>query len=558
MRFSCLPFLCLSLAVSSVQAASMSPAEYLRLHLEAQAKVAAGDRAAALPLLERMHAATPDDGALKLELARALYAAGRSEEAMPLLLESMDAGFANEARSAYALARVTAAAGDTAAALSWLERAMDAGMEDVADMKRDESFEALRGNPRFREMAGIAPAGIADRVAGWNHDLDFYVRECQRQHASPDRPAFSEDFLRAVDELRGKVASLTDAAVATELQRVTATWLADGHSAVYPIPTERVQFSGMLPVTFYEFADGWYVVGADPPHAELIGMRVEKIGNQSADGLMDVMRGIVSHDNEQGIRWIGPLYLRSTDLLVAMGCIESPASAELTLSDPSGTSRVVTLEPAPPRELHEKLGAPPDRDAPPWLARNAENYWYRTMPELDAAYIQFNQVRHAEDGPSIEALAREVRDALREHGAHNLIIDVRHNNGGNNFLHWPITRLVMWHGMENEGNRTFVITSRTTFSAAQNFINFLEREAQPIFVGEPSASRPNFTGESNRVELPWSGLQMSISSRWWQDSYPGDDRPYIPVAMPVDLTFEDWWSGRDPVMDALHEFLGKD
>ena len=102
---------------------------------------------------------------------------------------------------------------------------------------------------------------------------------------------------------------------------------------------------------------------------------------------------------------------------------------------------------------------------------------------------------------------------------------------------------------------TFVITGRRTFSACQNLTNYLDRVTRAVFVGEPAGSRPNFTGEDTNVLLPWSGLALSISSRWWQDSYPGDQRPYVPVAMPVAYTAADWRQGRDPVLAAPQEYF---
>jgi hypothetical protein len=100
-----------------------------------------------------------------------------------------------------------------------------------------------------------------------------------------------------------------------------------------------------------------------------------------------------------------------------------------------------------------------------------------------------------------------------------------------------------------------VITARDTFSAAQNLLNRLERWTSPVVVGEPSSSRPNFVGEDTELELPWSGVFGSISSRYWQDSDPGDDRPWIAPAIPIALTAADYLAGRDPVLEALQRIL---
>ena len=96
-----------------------------------------------------------------------------------------------------------------------------------------------------------------------------------------------------------------------------------------------------------------------------------------------------------------------------------------------------------------------------------------------------------------------------------------------------------------------VIIGRNTFSAAQNLINAIEMWTHAVFVGEPSSSRPNSVGEETSVRLPWSGLQLSISSRFFQDSAPTDHRPWIPVEIPVELSSADYFANRDPALEAI-------
>jgi len=129
-----------------------------------------------------------------------------------------------------------------------------------------------------------------------------------------------------------------------------------------------------------------------------------------------------------------------------------------------------------------------------------------------------------------------------------VIIDVRHNNGGNNRLLAPLIATLAAFERARPGNRMFVLTSRSTFSAAQNFINRLEHAAHPVFAGEPSRSSPNFTGEDNDVLLPYSGLHVSISNRYWQDSDPNDTRPWIEPQLPAPLSAGAYFANQDPVL----------
>ncbi|MEQ8860384.1 MAG: hypothetical protein RIC56_17225 [Pseudomonadales bacterium] len=548
----------MALAVPAGAAEAPSgPADYLSLKLEADARWRAGDVAGAVPLYQTLVTADPQDGGMMFRLARGLHELGRTAGALPFALQALERGFADEEATALVMAQAMAQSGDRDAALAWLERALAAPLEDRPALKTDEAFAALRDDARFRRLAGFAPADLDDRVAGWRYDLEFFADEARRLHAAPDRRAWSEAFAAAVAGLAARVPELDDVAVAVELQRIVAGQLADGHSRIRSAPTQRVPFPGLLPLEFYFFSDGLFVIGAGEAHADLIGRRVQAIGGRPLDDVLADLAPYVSRDNDQGLLWLGPVYLRSPAFLRAMGYADALDRVAITLDMPEGP-RTVELAPEPAERANASLRPPPEGAPPRWLARVAENYWFEPLPELDAVYVQFNQVRDAQDGPSIAEFAGLVRNAIEQAGAANLIIDVRHNSGGNNFLHWPLTRLVAWHGLAGADRRSFVITGRNTFSACQDFVNFLDRGTNAVFVGEVSSSRPNFVGEDTSVALPWSGIRLSISSRWWQDSYPADQRPYVPLSMPVALSSSDWLAGRDPVLDALSDFLTSD
>lgn len=149
------------------------------------------------------------------------------------------------------------------------------------------------------------------------------------------------------------------------------------------------------------------------------------------------------------------------------------------------------------------------------------------------------------------AVRRLVRRVLVRSDASVLVVDVRHNNGGNNSLVRPLIRTLVWWEMQDPGHRVFVVTGRGTFSAAQNFINRVERMTNATFVGEPSSSSPNFVGEETNLTLPWSRVRGSISTQYWQDSNPDDTRPFIWPAVPVGMTSRDYFEGRDPALEAI-------
>ena len=191
---------------------------------------------------------------------------------------------------------------------------------------------------------------------------------------------------------------------------------------------------------------------------------------------------------------------------------------------------------------------------PRYLSAVDTNYWLEPLPEHGALYFQFNQVRDDPD-ESIARFAERLAEDLKRPGVNTLIVDVRHNNGGNNTLLRPLLRALMGFELASANNRIYVLVGRNTFSAAQNFINRVERWTDAVFVGESSSSSPNFVGEDHEIVLPFSRLRGSISTRYWQDSDPGDERPWIAPDVPVELTAADYFANVDPLLDAVLQRL---
>lgn len=412
-------------------------------------------------------------------------------------------------------------------------------------------------------LAGAAAAFIgnqssdtADRVAGWRRDLDHLVSEARRQHAGPARPAHGRAFAAAAAELSRRIPELSDRRVAVEFQQLLAM-LHDGHSLVYPMPSARMRFD-MLPVDVYLFEDGLFVIEGTGPARELIGSRIEKFGPRTTEEVLGAMAPFVSRDNDVGLKAFASLYPIVPAFLEAWGATGDPDRVALSVVDRTGATRAVTLAAGPARRVRRRLVPPPGSSEPPlYLQEMNRIYLTRALSGHGALYFRFNEVADAPDG-TLATWASRLRDDLASAGAKRLIVDVRHNFGGNNRLLEPMLATIAGFAA-SPGRRVYVLTSRTTFSAAQNFITRLERRLpSAVFAGEPSMSRPNFTGEDNPVTLPFSGLTISISNRHWQDSEAADARPWIAPHLPVSLSSGDWLANRDPVLDAVLAAIEKD
>lgn len=538
-------------------------ADYYTMYERATSLYAAGRYEDAEPVLADLVARNPGDASVWYRLGRSRELLDRSSEAIEAYRTALDLGYRYRPWVTYRVARLFAELTQTDSAVVWLERALERGYDNRPGLADDPSFELLHDDPAFARIVGGPPDRPLTRNEGWRFDLDFLAAEARRLHGvhgGPEQPAFSAHFDSAVNALSERVPELSNDRIVVELRRLMAL-LGDGHTGIYgPGPDTPLRFEEeSLPVLFYQFEDGVHIVNAVGDAERWIGARVLAFGPRSTADVLRDLSDYVHQDNPMTPTWLGVhFYLGSTAVLQVLGATDDLSQVTLTVRDRQGKEHRVTLD-GGGYEFPRKLRAPPkSTDRPPLYLRDVDRfYWLYPVPKAKAVYWQFNQVRDMDGGPSLAAFADSLRAMLVRTDAENLIVDVRHNNGGNNGLLAPLVRTMVWWEQDAPGRRIFVITGRNTFSAAQNFINRVERWTDAIFVGEPSSSRPNFSGEETNLELPFSRVRGSISTHYWQDSDPDDRRRWIAPQMPVVLSSVDYFGNYDPAMAAILQIVGE-
>jgi hypothetical protein len=396
------------------------------------------------------------------------------------------------------------------------------------------------------------PVGLSaqDRVAGWSGDLKVFLDALASQHYVLRRGPLPDSIRAAADHYRKEVGTWSDDRALAELMRI-AQMAGDGHTYVLPFSAAHVT-SHYLPLRFYQFSDGMFVIDADPAHERWIGARVDAVAGVPAERITSLMRPYIPRDNDAG----GMLFAVAT-LIRFQGFIEAIAnrslrdSVPLTLTvQPSNrpTVQQFPLVPAPALRGMPKLMAPRtvSSPAPLWLRNVATTFWMEQLRDT-VLYVQFNQVQNTPTESLAQAAARLGRTIDARH-PRLLIVDARHNNGGNLMLLDPLIDVL--RRFTAARGRLVVISGRHTFSAAQVFLARAEHEAHAEIAGEPSASKPNFVGEENPVMLPYSAAMASVSDQY-HESIPGDTRPWIEPRPKVVLSSADYFANRDPVLEAV-------
>src|SRR5207245_10437958 len=88
-------------------------------------------------------------------------------------------------------------------------------------------------------------------------------------------------FENAVSNLNERIPSLAGPQIIVEMARIVAM-VGDGHSNIATTRDPQIGFR-TYPIKLYFFKDGLFVRAATREHAAIVGSRVIKIGNDTAD-----------------------------------------------------------------------------------------------------------------------------------------------------------------------------------------------------------------------------------------------------------------------------------
>lgn len=494
------------------------------------------------------------------QFAQSLYQNKDYKQAIPAYQKALELGAGFPSNQAYNIACCYALLGDKESALKWLEKAFEIGFRDLENAQKDSDLQSLHDNPRYLRLVGLDDLSKMTREQGWRYDLGMLEREVDRKGFAYGvvRTTTKAEFHDAVTNLSARVEKLSDQQMVIEIMKLMRT-LGDGHTGLL-LPPQQPDYALALPLQFYLFKEGMFVIAADPKYKDLLGAQVLQLGGHGIDEILKSLDQVISRDNEMWPSQLAPYHLRSLPLLSALGLVSDIRKTELSLRDANGSERKVTVEadsthpnsviwndfPAEWTTFAQTLPG-----SPPLYLKNAKtNYWFEYLSDSKVVYFQYNRVLNDEKEP-LAAFTERLSKFINEHDVEKLVIDMRWNNGGNTFLSQPLLYSLIKNDKINQKGKLFVIIGRRTFSAAQNTTTFFERHTKAIFVGEPTGSRPNFVGEETPFVLPYSKIMVNISDLYWQSSWPMDYRSWIAPQIYTPPTFAAYRANRDPAMEAI-------
>lgn len=407
----------------------------------------------------------------------------------------------------------------------------------------------LTGTRTSRTLPALAPPS-APRVRvdlttlgaeAWREDLAFLAEALPKQHKNAFHTLTKEEWQQRVQALDARLAELGPAASALGLCQLVAA-VGDAHTE---LALAGRPFDRFLPLQITWFEDGLFVTAVDERFEPVLGARVKRIGKASVEEAVAAVRTTFAAENESWPRVKAPGKLAQPALLAALGVTADENAIPLVVEGPGGEDVALTID----GSGSGKWLIAPDQKLVPlplWLQRFQETYWFAPIDEGRALYLAYN--RCAEDpARPMQAFMAELLAELEKPGVERLVIDLRHNSGGNSaVLATFVPGLGAHPRLASPGSLRVLIGPRTYSSGMRNAYE-LRTQARARLYGEPTGGKPNSYGELRVFTLPRSGLDVWHSTQYFREMEP--DGPAIEPDVRVPLTSADYFAGVDPVLE---------
>ena len=399
----------------------------------------------------------------------------------------------------------------------------------------------------------------------WQEDLKFLQNTIHNDYPFLFKKTTAEAFDAEVEKLHNAIPNMQEHEIIIGLARIVSSF-EYGHTALgfrYQ-PYAFHQF----PFNLYQFNDGMYIQGVHKDYAQVLGAKVTHVAGVPIDDALKAVYPVVPVENKQYFKAFGINYLRIAEVLHAQGITSQLSkTVELTLEKDGKTFKQqfnamekgerVPTEYSLVKQDGDWLDVR-DQNATPYYLKNLERiYYYEYLSEQKTVYVRHSQIQ---DDPQMDipTFYAGVFDFIENNDVERLVIDVRLNGGGNNYKNKAVVTGIIATEKINQKGKLFVILGRRTFSACQNLVNELDTYTNAVFVGEPTAENINFYGDNRRVELPNSKIPAFLSFAWWQDKPQWENGPWLAPHVAVDMSFEEYRTNQDPVLDAALSFSDND
>jgi tetratricopeptide (TPR) repeat protein len=408
---------------------------------------------------------------------------------------------------------------------------------------------------------------LAQTAEEWRRDIDILTAKIEKYHPVPWARISREAFIGRAERIKASLPDWDKEQTILEVVALVAS-LRDGHTSV--LLSNQSSFNMWFPIRLEKFHDGIFITAVDTKNSILLGAKVLRMGKLDAETAFRRIGTITPSDSDFGIARLATNFLSNAVILQTLGIIHSQKllPLEVVLSDgkqmnvsvPSAKWRLnfglsYNKNRIPTNNKSQTIFHDKKDRLPLYLKKvipSFDPYWFEYIPDDKMLYMQYNSVTNWNKEP-FKDFTKRVFKTYDEKTAdiEKFVIDIRFNSGGNGYLLRPFVHEFILRKDTLSRGKLYIITGTHTFSAASNLIGQMLKHTDAITVGDIAAGPLNWCSDTLTFALPNSKLRLNLSTMYWQEGHPTDDRGYYPPDYFVPETFKDYISLFDPVLEAI-------
>ncbi|WP_169301370.1 S41 family peptidase [Pontimicrobium aquaticum] len=487
------------------------------------------------------------NGEYYYNLAHCFYKLKDYDKAIKNYKLSLDTGY-NYGNCIKHIAMCYAESGDLKNTSIWINRGLKTPKSlSITNVVSDSAFKEFRKTDSYKSI--YSQDSTFNREEKWKTDIKFLKHRFEVKHYDIFNTVKSKEWNSDFNLLLESVNQKTDAEILVSLMKIT-TKIGDGHTFIRPPLSGKFKLH-FYPFKLYMFEKGLYVTQTSSIYKDALGLRLTHINSMSIKEVLEKIKDVISVDNEIGLFERLDFNLMFSEVLHVLNITSNPKSSFFTFQKEDGSKITIDVnaDEFNPAILTEKLESHKTK-IPLYQQNENDFFWSKELNDFNAMYVKIN-INLSTPQQSIKQFYDKVFDSISKQNIKHLIIDLRHCPGGNSFNNKTLIKHIIANKTLDKENGIFTIIGRRTFSAAMNLSTDLETWTNTKFIGEPTGSKPNFIGETNFVTLPNTGIQLSISDAYWQQSVSWDKRNWIAPHIYVQNNFNDFKNGNDNILNTI-------
>ncbi|MBU3089422.1 peptidase S41 [Clostridium gasigenes] len=389
----------------------------------------------------------------------------------------------------------------------------------------------------------------------WNEDIEFLKETLINKHKNLFFNITRESFENNIKELKSRIENLDYNDMKVEISRVIAS-IGDSHTAV------KLPMNYLLPLEFYWFKEGIYVIKTLGEYKELKYSKVIEINNVPINEVLEELTEIISHENKSYLKANIVKYLQAVELLYGLMIIDDIENCSMKFEGLNGEIKTRNINSVDINKYNELLLLDSENKEqcninkndkelfnkiPLYRKNNHKNYWFEYLEEKQILYFKYNSCRDVLE-ESIEDFTKNIIKFMEKNNVNKLVVDLRNNTGGDSRLLEPFIKYVQENDKINKFGKLFIVIGRDTFSSALLNAFSFKNNTNATLIGEPTGGKPNCYGEIEKFNLPNSKFLITYSTEYY-NLIEDDNSDSLLPDINVEVGIYDFINGKDPVLE---------